>query len=78
MSAETFSVKLYEEQRKLLRDTVSLGADFMPIFGTLKSAAETNSAIDYLMAATSFITRERVVSGILKVAEKVLAKGLMS
>ena len=78
MSAEACSVKMYTERREALKDTVSLGADFMPVFGTLKSAEEAKSAIDYLMAAASFITGERVVSGILKVAEKVLAKGLMS
>lgn len=34
ISAEACSVKMYTERREALKDTVSLGADFMPIVGT--------------------------------------------
>ena len=53
MSAEACSVKMYTERREALKDTASLGADFLPVVGTLKSAAEAQSALDYLMAAAS-------------------------
>ncbi|MGJ0193056.1 VENN motif pre-toxin domain-containing protein [Pantoea sp. RRHST58] len=75
MSAEACSVKMYTERREALKDTASLGADFLPVVGTLKSAAEAQSALDYLMAAASLIPGERVASGVLKTAEKALAKG---
>ncbi|MCG7366333.1 hypothetical protein MHZ90_09305 [Pantoea sp. ACRSH] len=75
ISAEACSVKMYTERREALKDTVSLGADFMPIVGTLKSAAEAKSALDYLVAAASRIPGERVATGVLKTAEKALTKG---
>lgn len=75
MSAEACSVKMYTERREALKDTASLGADFLPVVGTLKSAAEAQSALDYLMAAASLIPGERVAAGIFKAAEKVLVKG---
>ena len=75
MSAEACSVKMYTERREALKDTASLGADFLPVVGTLKSAAEAQSALDYLMAAASLIPGERVAAGIFKAAEKALVKG---
>jgi filamentous hemagglutinin len=75
MSAEACSVKMYTERREALKDTASLGADFLPVVGTLKSAAEAQSALDYLMAAASLIPGERVAASIFKAAEKALVKG---
>jgi len=40
MSAEACSVKMYEERREALKDMVSTGADFVPVVGTIKGAAE--------------------------------------
>ena len=75
MSAEACSVKMYMERREALKDTVSQGADFVPVVGTLKSVAEAKSVLDYLLAAASMIPGERVATGVLKTAEKALAKG---
>ncbi|WP_227741495.1 MULTISPECIES: hypothetical protein [Pantoea] len=77
MSAEACSVKMYMERREALKDTVSQGADFVPVpvVGTLKSVAEAKSVLDYLLAAASVIPGERVATGVLKTAEKALAKG---
>ena len=75
MSAEACSVKMYVERREALKDTVSQGADFVPVVGTLKSVAEAKSVLDYLLAAVSVIPGERVATGVLKTAEKALAKG---
>lgn len=75
MSAEACSVKMYTERREALKETVSLGADFVPVVGTIKSAAEAQSALDYLNVAASLIPGERVAAGVLKAAEKALAKG---
>lgn len=75
MRAEACSVKMYTERREALKETVSLGADFVPVVGTIKSAAEAQSALDYLNVAASLIPGERVAAGVLKAAEKALAKG---
>ncbi|XWU69610.1 VENN motif pre-toxin domain-containing protein [Erwinia persicina] len=75
MSAEACSVKMYEERREALKDMVSTGADFVPVVGTIKGAAEAQSALDYLNVAASLIPGERVAAGVLKAAEKALAKG---
>jgi len=75
MSAEACAVKMYTERREALKDMASLGADFVPVVGTIKSVAEAQSALDYLNAAASLIPGERVAAGVLKVAEKALAKG---
>ncbi|WP_275612069.1 VENN motif pre-toxin domain-containing protein [Pantoea ananatis] len=36
MSAEECSVKMYQERREALKETVSLGADFVPIVGDIR------------------------------------------
>jgi len=59
MSAETCSVKMYQERREALKDMASAGAefgsDFIPVYGDLKSFAEAQSALDYLAAAIGII-----------------------
>lgn len=75
MSAEACAVKMYTERREALKEMASLGADFVPVVGTIKSVAEAQSALDYLNAAASLIPGGRVAAGVLKVAEKALAKG---
>lgn len=51
MSAEACSVKMYTQRQEELKDILSTGADFMPVVGTIKSVAEAQSALDYLLAA---------------------------
>ncbi|WP_342322975.1 hemagglutinin repeat-containing protein [Kosakonia sp. BYX6] len=51
------------------------GTEFLPIGGTILSLAEAESALDYLNVAASMIPGEKIVSGILKNAEKAIAKG---
>ncbi|MDN4152722.1 hemagglutinin repeat-containing protein [Pantoea ananatis] len=75
MSAEACSVKMYTERREALKDVASTGADFVPVVGTIKSAAEAQSALDYLYVAASLIPGERVAAGMLKAAEKALTSG---
>jgi len=41
-------VKMYTERREQLKETLSTGADFVPVVCTIKSAAEAQSALDYL------------------------------
>lgn len=66
MSAEACSVQMYTERREALKDTVSTAADFVPVVGTIKSAAEAQSALDYLNVAASLIPGERIASGVFK------------
>ncbi|EJE3041425.1 hemagglutinin repeat-containing protein [Salmonella enterica] len=75
MSAEACSVKMYAERREELKEMGSFGVDFVPVVGTIKSAVEAQSALDYLNVAASLIPGERVASGVLKAAEKALTKG---
>ncbi|WP_448884757.1 hypothetical protein [Citrobacter telavivensis] len=75
MSAEACSVKMYTQCQEELKDILSTGADFMPVVGTIKSVAEAQSALDYLLVAASVIPGEHIASSILKNVEKALAKG---
>ncbi|WP_456311305.1 VENN motif pre-toxin domain-containing protein [Serratia proteamaculans] len=75
MSAEACSVKMYTERREALKDMALTGADFVPVVGTIKSAVEAQSALDYLLAIATLIPGERVASAVLKNAEKALKKG---
>ncbi|HHR8284181.1 TPA: hypothetical protein ACS9WW_004171 [Salmonella enterica subsp. enterica serovar Muenchen] len=75
MSADACSVKMYSQRQEELKTILSTGADFVPVVGTIKSAVEAQSALDYLNVAASLIPGERVASGVLKAAEKALVKG---
>lgn len=76
MSAETCSVKMYEERREALKETALLGADFVPVVGDIKSFAEARSALDYLAAAIGIIPGAGDVAGkVIKAAETALKKG---
>ncbi|EAB3051406.1 hypothetical protein C5I50_004288 [Salmonella enterica subsp. enterica serovar Thompson] len=66
---------MYAERREELKEMGSFGVDFVPVVGTIKSAVEAQSALDYLNVAASLIPGERVASGVLKAAEKALTKG---
>ncbi|CAH6251257.1 hemagglutinin repeat-containing protein [Pantoea agglomerans] len=76
MSAETCSVKMYEERREALKETALLGADFVPVVGDIKSFAEARSALDYLAAAIGIIPGAGDAAGkVIKAAETALKKG---
>ena len=76
MSAEACSVKLYEERREALKDMASLGADFVPVVGDIKSFAEAQSALDCLVAAIGIIPGAGDAAGkVIRAAETALKKG---
>ncbi|WHU84196.1 hemagglutinin repeat-containing protein [Pantoea agglomerans pv. betae] len=76
MSAEACSVKMYEERREALKDMASLGADFVPVVGDIKSFAEARSALDYLVAAIGIIPGAGDAAGkVIRAAETALKKG---
>ncbi|EKN3345987.1 hemagglutinin repeat-containing protein [Yersinia ruckeri] len=76
MSAEACSVKMYTERREALKETASLGADFVPVVGDIKSFAEAQSALDYLAAAIGIIPGAGDAAGkVIKAAEIALKKG---
>ncbi|PZL84809.1 adhesin, partial [Pantoea sp. ARC270] len=76
MSAEACSVKMYTERREALKDMASLGTDFVPVVGDIKSFAEAQSALDYLAAAAGIIPGAGDAAGkVIKAAEAALKKG---
>jgi filamentous hemagglutinin len=76
MSAEACSVQMYTERREALKDSVSLGVDFVPVVGDIKSFAEAQSALDYLAAAIGIIPGAGDAAGkAIKAAETALKKG---
>jgi len=76
MSAEACSVKMYTERREALKVMGSLGADFVPVVGDIKSFAEAQSALDYLAAAIGIIPGAGDAAGkVIKAAETALKKG---
>ncbi|MGP0888207.1 hemagglutinin repeat-containing protein [Serratia sp. CY41931] len=76
MSAEACSVKMYTERREELKDIMSTGADFVPVVGDIKSFAEAQSALDYLVAAIGIIPGAGDAAGkAIKAAETALKKG---
>ncbi|MEX7640096.1 hypothetical protein [Serratia marcescens] len=76
MSAEACSVKMYTERREELKDILSTGADFVPVVGDIKSFAEAQSALDYLVAAIGIIPGAGDAAGkAIKASETALKKG---
>ncbi|MCI4226882.1 hypothetical protein MRO82_21165, partial [Dickeya dianthicola] len=76
LSAEACSVKMYDERREALKETLAAGADFVPVIGDIKSVAEAQSALDYLAAAVGLIPGAGDAAGkAIKAAETVLKKG---
>lgn len=79
MSAEACSVKMYTQRREELKDMASLGVDFVPVVGDIKSFAEAQSALDYLAAAIGVIPGAGDAAGkVIKAAETALKKGDVS
>ncbi|MDA8480885.1 hypothetical protein NNO04_19565 [Citrobacter sp. Awk 4] len=67
---------MYDERREALNDTVSFGADFVPIVGDIKGFHEAESAIDYLAAAIGLVPGLGDAAGkTIKAAEKALKAG---
>ncbi|MEQ6970648.1 hemagglutinin repeat-containing protein, partial [Pectobacterium polaris] len=76
LSAEACSVKMYDERREALKETLAVGADFVPVIGDIKSVAEAQSALDYLVAAIGIIPGAGDAAGkAIKAAEAALKKG---
>lgn len=76
MSAEACSVQMYTERREALEGSASLGVDFVPVVGDIKSFAEAQSAIDYLAATIGLVPLVGDVAGdTLKLANKALKAG---
>ena len=80
MSVEACSVKMYTERREALKDMASAGAefgsDFIPVYGDIKSFAEAQSALDYLVAAIGIIPGAGDAAGkVIKAAETALKNG---
>jgi len=76
MSAETCSVKMYNERHEALKATASLNVEFVPIVSDIKDFAEAHSAIDYLAAVVGIIPGADDVAGkVIRAAETALKKG---
>ncbi|MEY8769549.1 hemagglutinin repeat-containing protein [Erwinia sp. ACCC 02193] len=75
LGAEACSVRLEAYRQEMVAGAVSLGLDFVPVVGTLKSVAEAESALGYLEAIASVIPGERVAGKIFRAARAALNKG---
>lgn len=76
MSAEACSAKMYDERREALKNTLSLGVDFVPVVGDFKSFVEAGSALEYLAAAVGILGPLGDAAGkAIKGAEKALKAG---
>ncbi|MDM3888418.1 toxin glutamine deamidase domain-containing protein, partial [Pseudomonas sp. BCRC 81390] len=75
LSSDACSVKMYKERREHLNDTLSTGADFVPVIGVIKSYAEAESALDYLAATIGIFPGVGVAAGkAIKAAETALKR----
>ncbi|HGM7840050.1 TPA: hemagglutinin repeat-containing protein [Serratia marcescens] len=76
MSAEACSAKMQANSDELLKGAAGFGLDFVPIIGDIKSFAEAQSALDYLVAAIGIIPGAGDAAGkAIKAAETALKKG---
>ncbi|MCL2892095.1 hemagglutinin repeat-containing protein [Brenneria tiliae] len=76
MSAEACSAKISEHRDELLKGAAGFGLDFVPVVGDIKSFAEAQSALDYLVAAVGLIPGAGDAAGkAIKAAETALKKG---
>ncbi|MBK4717242.1 DUF4258 domain-containing protein, partial [Enterobacterales bacterium BIT-L3] len=67
---------MYKQRLEALKDTASFGVDFVPVVGDIKSFAEAQSALDYLVAAVGIIPGAGDAAGkVIKAAETALKKG---
>ncbi|TQI82464.1 VENN motif-containing pre-toxin protein [Serratia fonticola] len=76
MSAEACSAKISEHRDELLKGATGFGVDFVPVLGDIKSFAEAQSSLDYLVAVIGIIPGAGdAVGKAIKAAEAALKKG---
>jgi filamentous hemagglutinin len=76
MSAEACSAKMQANSDELLKGAAGFGIDFVPVVGDIKSFAEAQSALDYLVAAMGILPVAGDAAGkAIKAAEAALKKG---
>ncbi|MCW1877825.1 hemagglutinin repeat-containing protein [Erwinia sp. INIA-01] len=75
LSTEACGSKMEAHRDELLKGFADAGLDFVPVVGTIKTLAEAQSALDYLVTAATLIPGGYVASAVLKNAEKALKKG---
>ncbi|HIE0191884.1 TPA: hemagglutinin repeat-containing protein [Serratia marcescens] len=76
ISAEACSAKMQANSDELLKGAAGFGLDFVPIISDIKSFAEAQSALDYLVAAIGIIPGAGDAAGkAIKAAEAALKKG---
>lgn len=76
LSADTCSAKISEHRDELLKGAAGFGVDFVPVLGDIKSFAEAQSSLDYLVAVIGIIPGAGDAAGkVIKAAETALKKG---
>ncbi len=76
MSAEACSAKMQANSDELLKGAAGFGIDFVPVISDIKSFAEAQSALDYLVAAIGILPVAGDAAGkAIKAAEEALKKG---
>lgn len=64
-----------EHRAELLRGAAEFGGDFVPVYSDIKSFAEAQSALDYLVAAVGIFPPAKEASKLLHGIEAALKKG---
>ncbi|MGP2518212.1 hemagglutinin repeat-containing protein [Yersinia sp. 2545 StPb PI] len=76
LSSDACSAKMQANSDELLKGFAGFGIDFVPVIGDIKSVAEAQSALDYLIATIGFIPGIGDAAGkLIKAAETALKKG---
>ncbi|MDN0117861.1 HNH/ENDO VII family nuclease [Yersinia frederiksenii] len=76
ISADACSAKMQANSDELLKGAAGFGLDFVPIIGDIKSFAEAQSALDYLIATIGLVPVLGDGAGkLIKAAETALKKG---
>ncbi|WPU23142.1 hypothetical protein RI049_24650 [Cedecea neteri] len=75
MSTGACSAKMAEERDKFFREAASLGIDFVPVLGDLKSFAEADDWIDYTLVAAGTLPFAKIFTKPLREAKLVLKAG---
>ncbi|WP_145546457.1 hemagglutinin repeat-containing protein [Yersinia intermedia] len=76
LSANACSAKISEHRDELLKGAAGFGIDFVPVIGDIKSFAEAQSALDYLIATVGLVPILGDTAGkLIKATETALKKG---
>lgn len=76
LSSDACSAKISEHRDELLKGATGFGLDFVPVVGDIKSFAEAQSALDYLVATIGLVPVLGDSAGkIIKAADVALKKG---